>query len=128
MEKSLMITFAVICFLNIMSFVSIYCMDLYETKNSKFCRFLSTLTIILAGLSWFVLTGLLVLTQLPVTKILAMEGIYIIPQLLYHLIKYKCKKGTFKIFLKEKLALIVGLILPIIIISISIKPLIDTIL
>lgn len=128
MDKTLIITFAVICFLNAMSFISIYCMDLYETKNFKSFKFLSTITIILAGLSWFVLTLVLILVQLPIVKILAMEGIYIIPQLLYHLIKYKCKKGTFKVFLKEKLVLIAGLILPIIIISFSVKPLIDTIL
>lgn len=128
MDKILIITFGIMCFLNIMSFISIYCMDLYETKERKIFKFLSTLTIILAGLSWFALAIVLILTQLPVEKVLIMEGIYIIPQLLYHLIKYKCKKGTFKPFLKEKLALIVGLILPIIIISMSIKPLIDTIL
>lgn len=128
MEKSLIITFVIICFLNAMSFISIYCMDLYDDKKFKRFKVLSTLTIILAGLSWFVLIIVVTLLQLSPIKVLVMECIYILPQLIYHLIKYKCNKKSLITFLKEKIAVIMGLIVPIIIIAMSVKPLIDTLL
>lgn len=128
MNKGLIIAFVILCFLNIMSFTSIYCMDLYDENKLKKFNVLSILTIIFAGISWFILLAVLTLLQLSPIKVLAMECIYIIPQLIYYFVKNKGQEDLIMNFLKEKVVVVMGLITPIIIISMSVKPLIDTLL
>lgn len=128
MNKALIITFVILCFLNIMSFTSIYCMGLYDENKLKKFNFLSILTIILAGLSWYLLLAVLTVLQLSPINVLIMECIYIIPQLVYYFIKNKGQEDLVINFLKEKIVVVMGLITPVIIISMSVKPLIDVLL
>lgn len=128
MNKGLIIAFVILCFLNIMSFTSIYCIDLYDENKLKKFNVLSILTIIFAGISWFILLAVLTLLQLSPIKVLAMECIYIIPQLIYYFVKNKGQEDLIMNFLKEKVVVVMGLITPIIIISMPVKPLIDTLL
>lgn len=124
----LIITFALLVVVNALSFLSIYCMDLYDKNNLKRFNFLSKFIIFLVCLLWLVLLVVVSLLKLSPVITLGMGLVYLIPQTIHHFVTRNGQEEVFKSFLSEKVSIVSGLLIPIIIIAYLLRPLVDMII